>query len=63
MREAYFEGRDYFELAESLLCDELAVALDMEREVTRDFLVERVSARVEQWGEALPSGAAPSGRR
>lgn len=50
MREAYFEGRDYFELAESLLCDELAVALDMEREVTRDFLVERVSARVEQWG-------------
>lgn len=40
--------KKYFELAESLLCDELAVALDMEREVTRDFLVERVSARVEQ---------------
>lgn len=39
--------KKYFELAESLLCDELAVALGMSRDETPAFLVERVSAQVE----------------
>lgn len=32
----------YFELAEGLLCDELAASLDMDRENVKDFLVERI---------------------
>lgn len=34
--------KKYFDLAEGLLCDELAVSLDIPREDVKDFLVERV---------------------
>lgn len=40
--------KKFFELAESLLCDELAVALDMPREDTRAFLVERAGGQLDQ---------------
>lgn len=34
--------KKYFDLAEGLLCDELSVSLDIDRDDVRDFLVERV---------------------
>ncbi len=34
--------KKYFDLAESLLCDELAIALNVEREKVYDYIMERV---------------------
>ncbi len=41
-RQITATDKKYFALAESLLCDELSVSLDLPRDDVRDFLVERV---------------------
>ena len=41
-RQITATDKKYFDLAENLLCDELSVSLDIERDSVRDFLVDRV---------------------
>lgn len=41
-RQITATDKKYFDLAENLLCDELSVSLDMERDTVKEFLTERV---------------------
>lgn len=41
-RQITATDKKYFDLAEGLLCDELAVSLDIPRDDVKDFLVQRV---------------------
>ncbi|MEA5020838.1 MAG: CarD family transcriptional regulator [Gordonibacter sp.] len=41
-RQITATDKKYFELAEGLLCDELSISLDIERDRVKEFLVERV---------------------
>lgn len=41
-RQITATDKKYFDLAEGLLCDELAVSLDIPREDVKEFLIERV---------------------
>lgn len=41
-RQITATDKKYFELAEGLLCDELSISLDIERDRVKEFLVERI---------------------
>lgn len=41
-RQITATDKKYFDLAENLLCDELAISLDIPRDEVKDFLVDRV---------------------
>ena len=41
-RQITATDKKYFDLAEGLLCDELSVSLDLDRDNVKDFLVDRV---------------------